>query len=97
MQNDTAITICTPQTPPKQRRVNATELLKEIQIMLICESSRLIDLPQEIVFIDNNSGDVTFAHLKCSIAITAGTRAHKHYDQTGKSYLDDEDHIKRRP
>jgi hypothetical protein len=95
MQNEPDIAICTPQTPPKQRQMIATDLLKEIQIILRCETSKLIDLPQEIVVIDNNIGDVTLAHLKCSIAVTAGTRAHKHYDQTGKSDLDDEDHIKK--
>jgi hypothetical protein len=81
-------------TPPKPRRMNATDLLNEIRIMLQCKDSNLIDLPQDAVIIDTSSEDVSLAHLKCSIAVTAGTRAKKHYEITGKINLEDEDVIK---
>ena len=62
--------------------------------MLQCHDSNLIDLPQDAVIIDTSSEDVTLAHLKCSIAVTACTRAKKYYEQTGKINLENEDLIK---
>jgi hypothetical protein len=83
-----------PHTPLKPRRMHAIDFMKEIKSMLQCDNLKLIDLPQDTVIIDNSSGDISLAHLKCSIAVTAGTRAKKHFDQTGKPDLDDEDLIK---
>ena len=78
-----------------QAAVAATDLLGMMQSILQRENSKLCDLPHDVVIIDNCIGDVTTAHLKCSIAVTAGRRARKYLDQTGKSDLDDEDLIKR--
>ena len=74
--------------------MSATDLLKDIQKLLQSDTSNLLDLPKDAVILDNGSGDVTSDHLKCSIAVTAGIRATKHFEQTGKSTLEDEEYIK---
>jgi hypothetical protein len=75
--------------------MNARDLLQEIQIVLECEHSKLIHLPQKIVIIDDCIGDLTLAHLKCSIAVTAAIRAQNCFEQTGKPDLEKEHLIKK--
>jgi hypothetical protein len=68
--------------------------LNEIQTTLRCKDSKLMNLPQDAVILDNSSGDISLAHLKCSIVVTACSRAKKRFDQTIKFILEDEDRIK---
>ena len=82
------------QTPTKLRKVDATNLLREIEIILRSNGSKLIDLPRDVVVLDHSEQDVTSAHLKCSIVVTASIRAKNHFDVTGNDELDDEDIIK---
>jgi hypothetical protein len=82
------------QTPTKLRKVDATNLLREIENVLRRNGSKLIDLPRDVVVLDHPKQDVTSAHLKCSIVVTASTRAKNHFDITGKDELDDEEFIK---
>ena len=74
--------------------MSASDLLETLRSYLCNEDSKLLHLPRDFEITNNHTKDVSVAHLKCSILVTASIRASQFCNETGEQELRYEKDIK---